>query len=174
MFISMDGTSELGGNEMRWVLITRYLVALALASGVAAQQSPALARPLDQIHVIKGVGCGCCTAWVEYLREEGFEVTEEEMLPADLIQQKIAQGIPADMVSCHTARAGDFVIEGHVPAKDIRRLLSEEPDVISISVPGMPYGSPGMGPEAEREAYDVIVIGDDGSTEIYGTYPAGS
>ncbi|MCK5749701.1 MAG: DUF411 domain-containing protein [Oricola sp.] len=159
---------------MRKSATTRHLAALIVATGIVTQPLPAIAGPADQIHVIKGIGCGCCTAWVEYLRGEGFVVTEEEMLPADLIQHKIAQGIPAGLVSCHTAHIGDFVVEGHVPATDIHRLLNDKPDVIGISVSGMPYGSPGMGPEAEREAYDVFVIRNDGSTEIYSAYPAGS
>ena len=74
------------------------------------------------------------------------------------------------MTSCHTAFVDGYVIEGHVPAADIRRLLSERPDAVGLVVPGMPYGSPGMGPEDNREAYDVFLINDDGSTEVFTSY----
>ena len=76
------------------------------------------------------------------------------------------------MSSCHTARVGGYIIEGHVPAADIRRLLDERRDAVGLAVPGMPYGSPGMGPETEREAYDVFLIRSDGSTEVFTSYAA--
>ena len=75
-------------------------------------------------------------------------------------------------MSCHTGRIAGYVIEGHVPAADIRRLLVERPDAIGLSVPGMPIGSPGMGPEDQREAYDVILIGRDGAANVFASYPA--
>ena len=77
------------------------------------------------------------------------------------------------MVSCHTALIDGYVIEGHVPAADIRRLLEERPDAVGLAVPGMPDGSPGMGPEDDREAYDVFLIRKDGSTEVFSSYAEG-
>ena len=76
------------------------------------------------------------------------------------------------MASCHTGRIDGYMIEGHVPVADIRRLLDERPDAVGIAVPGMPYGSPGMGPESERDAYDVFLIRRDGSTEVFSSYAA--
>ena len=76
------------------------------------------------------------------------------------------------MMSCHTGHAGGYVLEGHVPAADIRRLIEERPDAVGLTVPGMPYGSPGMGPEDKREAYDVFLIRRDGSTEVFSSYEA--
>jgi hypothetical protein len=76
------------------------------------------------------------------------------------------------MISCHTGRVDGYMIEGHVPAADIRRLLDERPNAVGLAVPGMPYGSPGMGPETEREAYEVFLILRDGSTKVFSTYPA--
>ena len=76
------------------------------------------------------------------------------------------------MASCHTADVEGYVIEGHVPVADIRRLLDERPDAIGLAVPGMPYGSPGMGPESHREAYDVFLIRRDGTTEVFTSYAA--
>lgn len=124
------------------------------------------------IHVRKDPDCGCCTAWIEVLQAEGFAVTVELLSPEELVQWKLAQGIPEAMVSCHTAEAGGYLIEGHVPPADLRRLLAEKPDAVGLSVPGMPWGSPGMGPEAEREAYDVFLIARDGTTTVFASYPA--
>jgi hypothetical protein len=88
------------------------------------------------------------------------------------MQHKMQAGIPQEMISCHTAEVNGYFIEGHVPPADIRRLLSERPDAVGLAVPGMPYGSPGMGPEASREAYDVFLILRDGSTEVFSSYEA--
>lgn len=130
-----------------------------------AQESP-------KIHVVHDPNCGCCKAWVSILQDDGFEVTTERSAGTLLIQYKIENGIPQNMISCHTARVEGYMIEGHVPSADIRRLLAERPDAIGIAVPEMPYGSPGMGPESRREAYDVYLIRPDGSTEIFSSYAA--
>ena len=89
-----------------------------------------------------------------------------------LARYKLDNGIPQELVSCHTGRIAGYMIEGHVPPADIRRLLEERPDAIGLAVPGMPYGSPGMGPETEREAYEVFLIRHDGTTEPFSSYPA--
>ena len=124
------------------------------------------------IHVVKDPNCGCCMAWVEHLTAAGFAITVEERDAAALADYKRAMGVPAELASCHTASVEGYVIEGHVPAADIRRLLAERPDAAGLSVPGMPYGSPGMGPESEREAYDVMLILRDGSATVFTRYPA--
>lgn len=85
---------------------------------------------------------------------------------------KLDNGIPHEMASCHTGRIAGYMIEGHVPPADIRRLLRERPDAIGLAVPGMPFGSPGMGSEAEREGYEVLLIRSDGSTEVFSSYGA--
>jgi len=88
-----------------------------------------------------------------------------------LTEFKIESGIPKDMMSCHTAKIDGYFIEGHVPASDIRRLITDRPDALGLAVPAMPYGSPGMGPEDEREAYDVFIINSDGAAEVFQHYP---
>jgi hypothetical protein len=88
------------------------------------------------------------------------------------MRYKLDSGIPQEMASCHTARVEGYMIEGHVPVADIRRLLGERPDAVGLAVPGMPYGSPGMGPENEREAYDVFLIRRNGSTDVFSHYAA--
>ena len=124
------------------------------------------------IHVLKDPNCGCCSAWIEILEGDGFTVTTEASMGTMLMRYKSDNGIPQEMVSCHTGQVEGYMIEGHVPAADIRRLLAERPNAVGLAVPGMPYGSPGMGPESEREAYDVFLILHDGSTEVYTRYEA--
>ena len=148
----------------------RHLPALAIALALlpAAQAIGEAIR----IEVRKTNGCGCCLSWMKHLEENGFAPSGEDMFASLLVRFKLDNGVPQRMVSCHTGLIEGYVIEGHVPASDIERLLDERPDAIGLAVPGMPYGSPGMGPEDDREAYDVFLIREDGSTEIYNSYPA--
>lgn len=146
------------------------LGAAALLSA-AALGLPARATS-SRMHVLKDPDCGCCTAWIDLMRAAGFEITVEEADSDRLARFKQDGGIPEALTSCHTARIEDYLIEGHVPAQDIRRLLDKRPDAIGLAVPGMPYGSPGMGPESEREAYDVILMMRDGGQKIFSSYKA--
>lgn len=132
----------------------------------------AFAKDAPAIHVMRDPGCGCCGAWIEILRKDGFTVTEQRSSNSLLVQFKTDKGIPPRMMSCHTGEIEGYVVEGHVPGADIRRLLAERPDAIGLAVPGMPYGSPGMGPEDEREAYEVFLIRRDGSIEVFTKYDA--
>lgn len=147
----------------------RTLLFMAAASALPAGLSAAAPTP---IHVVKDPNCGCCGAWIEILQAEGFAFTVEHATPEALAGYKQANGIPPEMASCHTARVEGYMIEGHVPAADIRRLLAERPEAVGLSVPGMPFGSPGMGPESQREAYDVHLILRDGSTRVFTSYAA--
>ena len=138
---------------------------MAIAPAARAEEEP-------PIHVVKGRGCECCDAWVDYLREQRFTVTDEVSMGTLLIRFKMDQGIPAKVFSCHTGTVDGYALEGHVPAADIRRLLDERPDAVGLAVPGMPYGSPGMGSEDGRDAYDVLLVRRDGSLEVFSSYPA--
>lgn len=142
--------------------VLAVLLALSLVSPAAAQNIA--------IDVKKTSGCGCCLAWMEHLEENGFTPTGEDMFAGLLVRFKIDSGIPQNMMSCHTALVDGYVIEGHVPAIDIHRLLNERPDAIGLSVPEMPLGSPGMDQSSWRESYDVFLIRNDGSTEVYSSY----
>ncbi len=146
---------------------------MAGATALAWSASPALAASRPSISVMKDPNCGCCEVWVRILREEGFDVEVTPMPPDRIARRKSALGVSRRMASCHTGVVDGYVIEGHVPVADIRRLLEERPDAIGLTVPGMPYGSPGMGPEDEREAYDVILIERDGDTSVFSSYAAG-
>lgn len=153
--------------------LSRRAVLIGVTALLAASPLRALARDAEPaIHVLKDPNCGCCSAWIEILENDGFAVTTEPSAGTLLMRYKIENGIPQEMASCHTAWVEGYMIEGHVPAADIRRLLDERPDAVGLAVPGMPYGSPGMGPESEREAYVVYLIRRDGTTELFSSYGA--
>ena len=154
-------------------MFSRRKLLIGTAALVAASPLRALAQGAGPaIHVMKDPNCGCCSAWIEILENDGFAVTIEPSAGAVLMRYKLNSGIPQEMASCHTGRVDGYMIEGHVPIADIRRLLDERPDAVGLAVPGMPDGSPGMGPESEREAYDVFLMRRDGSTEVFTSYAA--
>ena len=124
-----------------------------------------------EIEVFKTNGCGCCLAWMEHLQENGFSPTGEDMFGGALVRFKLDKGVPQKMVSCHTALVDGYVIEGHVPAREIQRLLTDRPEAVGLAVPDMPLGSPGMDFGKRRDAYDVFLIRQDGSTEVFASYP---
>jgi hypothetical protein len=130
------------------------------------------AQDLGTVEVFKTATCGCCHDWIAHLQDAGFAVTAQDLEYDALADLKQTAGVPDALVSCHTGRIAGYVIEGHVPAADIRRLVVERPEAVGLSVPGMPFGSPGMGPENQREAYDVILIGRDRATTVFASYPA--
>jgi hypothetical protein len=94
------------------------------------------------------------------------------MWSGEIVQHKMRLGLSAPLFSCHTGEIEGYVVEGHVPPEDIRRLLAERPDAVGLSVPGMPVGSPGMEYGDNRDAYDVLLVRRDGSTEVFASYPA--
>lgn len=150
----------------------RQFLAGLLAAPIAAPV-PALATAnANPIYVAKTVTCGCCRLWIEHLEKEGFTVKAENMAMGQLTQFKTRHGITPNLASCHTGRVAGYTIEGHVPAREINRLLAETPDAIGLTVPGMPMGSPGMDYGPEREPYDVLLIAKDGLTSVYKRYRA--
>ena len=149
----------------------RQLLIIASSSIVAAPLSGLANNSDTNIHVVKNPQCGCCNAWIEILEGDSFNVTTEDRSKSELAAFKIERGIPKDMLSCHTAKIGGYFSEGHVPASDIKRLIEERPDALGLAVPAMPYGSPGMGPEDQREAYDVFIIMSNGTAEVFQHYP---
>jgi hypothetical protein len=145
---------------------------LTLAAFVVALAATAQAEPTaTPIAVAKTSGCGCCVAWMNHLEAEGFAPKGENLWAGEIVQKKLALGVPSELMSCHTGEIEGYVIEGHVPAADIRRLLTERPDAVGLVVPGMPLGSPGMDQGDDRDAYDVLLILRDGATEVFASYP---
>lgn len=112
-----------------------------------------------EIHVFRSPTCNCCLKWADHLRANGFSVTVENR--DDLNELKTEYGVPQDLRSCHTARVGGYTIEGHVPARDISRLLDTKPEARGLAVPGMPLGSPGMEHPFRKQPYDVVLFGED-------------
>lgn len=130
------------------------------------QASAASTAGAPEIVVHKGATCGCCEAWIEHLKASGFKARSVD--EANLAAVKADLGVPQPLASCHTATVGGYVIEGHVPAEDIRRLLATRPNARGLAVPGMPLGSPGMdAPEAQRQHYQVQLIENDGTTRVF-------
>ena len=121
-----------------------------------------------EVTVFKSPTCGCCTKWSAHMRENGFAVNEK--LVDNVAAYKQQLGVPVYLSSCHTALVGGYVIEGHVPANDVRRLLVERPDIRGLTVPGMVVGSPGMEQGGRQDSYSVIAIRKDGTSYIYHTY----
>ncbi|MGX1196604.1 DUF411 domain-containing protein [Parvibaculum sp. MBR-TMA-1.3b-4.2] len=148
----------------------KLLLGGMLAVGVAAL-SP-LASQTARAAIIQGTaykapGCGCCDLWADHMREAGFNIRMLE--DSDLAVRKIRHGITSDLASCHTALIDGYVVEGHVPAKFVRRLLNERPEgVAGISVPGMPVGTPGM-PGPKAGPVDVLAFGN-GRPKVYATF----
>jgi len=122
----------------------------------------------SEVFVYKDPNCGCCNKWISHLKEHGFTVESENSPNLSSIKEKL--GISRELSSCHTAVVEGYVIEGHVPAKDVKRLLREQPELRGLSVPEMPIGSPGMEMGDKKEKFDVIAVSKDGSTSIYSTY----
>jgi hypothetical protein len=128
----------------------------------AAQQQPA--GPM--VEVFKTPTCGCCQNWVEHLRKSGFNVRTTDL--NDLSEIKKSRGVPEQVQSCHTAVVGGYVVEGHVPASDIQRMLTEKPAIAGIAVGGMPTGSPGMDfPGVKAQPYNVMSFDKNGATRVF-------
>ena len=140
-------------RHSRRTLLTGLVVGLAVGR-------QALAASLPEVAVTKDPNCGCCEKWVAHLRDSGFTVTVTEG-PVNPVKARL--GVPRDLASCHTAQVGGYVVEGHVPAGAIKRLLVEKPKGTGLAVPGMPVGSPGMEVDGmEPETYEVVLFGSDG------------
>ena len=141
------------------------LATLVSASSPVVRWSRADVAPSVNVTVFKDPNCGCCKSWVEHLRKHGFSVIVRDT--SDVSGAKRAGRVPEPLHSCHTAFVNGYVVEGHVPARDIQRLLSEKPKVAGLAVPGMPVGSPGMEMGARVESYDVVAFNRDGTTRVF-------
>lgn len=153
------------GTQLTGMVVSMLIVAGALAAG-----SLAVGAAEPKVHVAKTATCGCCKIWIDYMKKEGFDVVTQTMAAGQLAKYKMEQGIEPEYASCHTAKVGGYVVEGHVPVREIKRLLDEKPDAIGLAVPGMPLGSPGMDFGSEKEPYEVLLIKKDGSVEVFGRY----
>ena len=139
----------------------RAFVAGLSAAGIASESLPTRAENLPKMLVVKDPSCGCCDAWASHMRAAGFPV--EVIETADMNAVKARLGVPRALASCHTAEVGGYVIEGHVPAGEVKRLLAQKPQARGLAVPGMPVGSPGMEVEgAAPDTYEVVLFDASG------------
>ena len=149
----------------------RRFLLQTLASLAGAALAPGLmAQTRRRVEVWKDPDCGCCKDWVSHLEASGFQVKVHDSGNA---AARARLGVPEKMGSCHTAQIGGYALEGHVPARDIRRLLKERPKAVGLAVPGMPVGSPGMdGPayNGRKDPYDVLLLQADGGSRVYQSY----
>lgn len=149
----------------------RYVAAslVLAASLVVAAETRVASAGETAVTVFKSPSCGCCAKWVDHLRGHGFKVQVHDRDDLDMVKRML--GIPEDLQSCHTATVDGYVVEGHVPAKAMQRLLSERPEVKGLAVPGMPAGSPGMeGPRAE--SYLIYGFEGNGERSVFESVPA--
>lgn len=122
----------------------------------------------EEISVYKSPTCGCCTKWVDHLKKNGFKVKSYDV--KDVIPIKKRSGVRPEQASCHTALIGGYVVEGHVPARDIKRMLKEKPDIVGLTVPGMVVGSPGMEQGSRKDPYKVMTINKSGPSKVFAEY----
>ena len=145
--------------------LTRRQASLALAA-VAITPLLTARAAAEVIEVWTGPSCGCCHGWIDHLKANGFEVVTHD---GGNSEARTRLGMPIDYGSCHTGAVEGYAIEGHVPAREVQRLLAERPTAIGLSVPGMPRGSPGM-ESPMHDAYDVLLIGRDGRPSVFQNY----
>jgi hypothetical protein len=151
-----------------WIATLGRTVAAGAALG-ALVPTPAYAAAGKTVTVYKDPSCGCCTKWVDHLRAAGLQPTVHDRIDMDSLKDSL--GVPATLRSCHTAVAGRYVIEGHVPAADVKRLMASAPKgIVGIAVPGMPAGSPGMEMGGRADHYDVIAFSVAGATKMFARY----
>lgn len=147
-----------------------FIQAVASLAGASLLTPAVMARARPQVEVWKDPNCGCCKDWVTHMEANGFDVKVHD---SGNTAARKRLGVPDKLGSCHTALVGGYAIEGHVPAREVHRLLKERPAAVGLSVPGMPVGSPGMdGPEygTRKDPYDVVLISRSGATHVYQSY----
>ena len=156
---------------MRTALGAGAVVALLPRSATAARTDGTdrtdSTAPLPPMTVYKSASCGCCKNWVEHARTSGFTVKTIDT--EDLPNVKRELGVPASLQSCHTVIVGNYLVEGHVPAADVKRMLTEKPAIRGLAVPGMPIGAPGMeqGPVSGYQKYEVVAFTAQGRTSVF-------
>jgi hypothetical protein len=150
------------------MMVPRSIMAFGFAGMVAGIGGLARATPAaaPEVVVYKSPSCGCCKKWIEHVRAAGFHVTAHDT--TDLAGVSVRYGVPRNLTACHTALVDGYVVEGHVPADVIQRLLKERPNLVGVAVPGMPAGSPGM-ESATPLHYRIFTFEKSGATAVYGS-----
>lgn len=144
-----------------WYIIDNYYEQQA-----RMQQQTAAVK--NQVVMYKNPGCQCCTRWAAHMEQAGFTVVEQPTQQIAAVKKN--HKVPYELASCHTAIVDGYVIEGHVPVKEVKKLLRERPDVVGLAVPGMPVGSPGMEQGSRTEPYKVVLFGGPEGPTVYARY----
>lgn len=156
-------TAFFAGNRIR-VSLASLTLGIVLALGANVWMAAQATRP--QMTVYKSATCGCCSKWVEHMQANGFDVKAINVDDIDKVKRE--RGVPADATSCHTAIVNGYIVEGHVPADAVLKVLKEKPAIAGIAVPGMPMGSPGMEvPGGQKEAFNIVAFDKAGKTSVY-------
>lgn len=141
-----------------------------LAGSLLIGAAPALAKaPLPQVEVFKSPYCGCCGAWVDHMKAAGFDVKVTQVTDTTATRKRL--GLSDTYGSCHTATVGGYVLEGHVPGTEVKRLLASKPAALGLAVPGMPPSSPGMEVPGRKDPYAVLLIDKQGNSSVFANYP---
>jgi hypothetical protein len=158
-------------TNARFVTVLAASLFLAACNGSTPDPDQVMAAADNATLVVyHDPSCGCCTKWLEHMKRSGYKVRDIRTSDMDKVKKRL--NVPDHLRSCHTAVIGGYVIEGHVPAADIGRLLEERPEATGLSVPGMPVGSPGMEYQDRSQAYSVLLFDDSGNTRTFNRYPA--
>jgi hypothetical protein len=149
------------GNIMSTFAINRRNLLVTAISVLAPPSMNAWAATYPPIKAYRNPRCGCCEKWAAQLKQAGFDITMED--DPNLEARRVTAGVPADIAGCHTGFMGDIIIEGHVPAEDIKRFLAEKPNARGLAVPGMPAESPGMENGGQADPFKVLAFKADGT-----------
>jgi hypothetical protein len=155
-------------RAMKKYLVSAAILAAALLSGGFLLSDGPMTASATEITVYKSPLCGCCTKWEEHMRANGFSVKSVNV--DDIRPYKSRYAVTPSLASCHTAVIDGYVVEGHVPAADIKRMLKERPAIQGLAVPGMPGGSPGM-EQGRVDPYDVLTFDKSGNLSVYSRHP---
>lgn len=150
-------------------MIRRNLLQLAGALATLAALPTLAITPPPEVQVFKSPTCGCCGAWVEHMRASGFAVKITEVNDTTVARKRL--GMPDRLGSCHTATVGGYVLEGHVPAAEVKRLLAAKPKAVGLAVPSMPPSAPGMDVPGRRDPYQVLLVDSSGQSTVFASYP---
>ena len=159
-----------GLARRQWLATTLPLLGAGLAVALLPVGSRAATNTPTPLEVWKDPNCGCCQDWVDHMQANGFAV-KVHATGNNAVRARL--GLPPKLGSCHTALVGGYLVEGHVPASDVRKLLQQKPKALGLAVPGMPVGSPGMDGAVygdRRDPYDVLLVAHDGSTRVFNSY----
>lgn len=141
----------------------------AVAAALLLSSGSLFASALPQVEVFKSPYCGCCAAWVDHMKAAGFQVKVTQVSGTSAARKSL--GLPDALASCHSAKVGNYVLEGHVPATEVQRLLASKPAAIGLAVPGMPASAPGMDAPGRNDTYQVLLIDKQAKSTVFASYP---